>query len=58
MLQQDQLANILKELGEEEKAALVLQDMVERMGHLDHPGVAEGKRMYEAMPKPKPTEMP
>lgn len=51
-------ANILKELGEEEKAALVLQDMVERMGHLDHPGVAEGKRMYEAMPKPKPTEMP
>ncbi|MEM7145487.1 MAG: tetratricopeptide repeat protein [Verrucomicrobiota bacterium] len=49
-------ATILKGMGEEEKAALVLRDMVERMGHLDHPGVAEGKRMYESMPKPKEVE--
>lgn len=39
-------ASILKENGKDVDALKVLQDMLKRMGHLDHPGVAKGKQIF------------
>lgn len=39
-------ALILKEAGEELKALLVLRDMIQRMGHHDHPVVGEAKKLF------------
>lgn len=39
-------AAILKEKGRDVDALKVLQDMLKRMGHLNHPGVAKGKELF------------
>lgn len=39
-------AAILKEKGRDVDALKVLQDMLKRMGHHDHPGVAKGKEIF------------
>ncbi len=39
-------AAIMKSRGEDLKALKVLQDMLKRMGHHDHPGVAKGKELF------------
>ena len=39
-------AALLKENGKEAQALKVLQDMLKRMGHLDHPGVAKAKEIF------------
>jgi len=39
-------AAILKENGKEVEALKVLQDMLKRMGHHDHPGIAKGKQIF------------
>lgn len=41
-------AAITKGSGEDLKALLVLQDMLKRMGHLDHPGVEKAKEVFAA----------
>lgn len=40
------LAAILKENGKDAEALKVLQDMLKRMGHHDHPGIAKGKEIF------------
>jgi tetratricopeptide (TPR) repeat protein len=39
-------AAIMKGTGEDLKALKVLQDMLKRMGHHDHPGVKRGKELF------------
>lgn len=39
-------AAIMKGTGEDLKALKVLQDMLKRMGHHDHPGVEKGKELF------------
>lgn len=39
-------AAIMKQSGEDLKALKVLQDMLKRMGHLDHPGVDKAKELF------------
>jgi len=39
-------AAITKGSGEDLKALQILQDMLKRMGHLDHPGVQKGKEIF------------
>lgn len=39
-------AAIIKSRGEDLKALKVLQDMLKRMGHHDHPGVEKGKELF------------
>ncbi|MEM7601160.1 MAG: tetratricopeptide repeat protein, partial [Verrucomicrobiota bacterium] len=39
-------AAITKGAGEDLKALKILQDMLKRMGHLDHPGVEKGKEIF------------
>jgi TolA-binding protein len=39
-------AAITKAGGEDLKALKVLQDMLKRMGHLDHPGVDKAKKIF------------
>ncbi|NNE90729.1 MAG: tetratricopeptide repeat protein [Verrucomicrobiales bacterium] len=39
-------AEILKERGKDLDALKVLQDMLKRMGHLEHPGVEEAKQLF------------
>lgn len=39
-------AAITKGSGEDLKALQILQDMLKRMGHLDHPGVKKGKEIF------------
>jgi len=53
-------ALILTENGKELKALLVLRDMLQRMGHHDHPGVTRAKELFirwrdEYQPEPKAT---
>lgn len=40
-------AHILKESGEDLKALLVLRDMLQRMEHLEHPGIDKGRQLFE-----------
>lgn len=39
-------AAITKGRGDDLKALKILQDMLKRMGHLDHPGVEKGKELF------------
>ena len=39
-------ATLLKENGKDVDSLKVLQDMLKRMGHLDHPGVAKAKEIF------------
>ncbi|MEM9283864.1 MAG: tetratricopeptide repeat protein, partial [Verrucomicrobiota bacterium] len=39
-------AVVMKERGDDLKSLKVLQDMLKRMGHLDHPGVDKGKELF------------
>ena len=51
-------AAILKGQGEDLKALKVLQDMLKRLGHHKHPGIAKGKEVFikwRSEYKPKPT---
>ncbi len=52
---------IMKGRGEDLKALKILQDMLKRMGHHKHPGVAKGKELFvkwrsEYQPKPQTDE--
>lgn len=39
-------ARLLKKRGQEGDALIVLVDMLKRLGHLDHPGIVEGRSLF------------
>ena len=39
-------AALRREQGEEIASLKILQDMLKRMGHLDHPGVEKGRELF------------